>query len=166
MPAKTRAQAREYERRYRTSEKGRKTRSEYDRRRRKEDPEYAARKNAATRKWAAENRSYAAEWKRKNAGLMLLYGARQRAAKSGLGFDLELSDIVVPRKCPWLGIEIRPGGGKKPSSPSLDRVDNAKGYVKGNVEVVSWRANNLKATATLDEMIAMGRRALKLKRGQ
>jgi hypothetical protein len=34
----------------------------------------------------------------------------------------------------------------------LDRVDNTKGYVKGNVIVVSRRANVLKKDATLNEL--------------
>lgn len=143
------------------SEKGRKTKSEYDRRRRAEDPAYAERRRASVRKWAARNREYHRQWKRENAALLLFYGARQRAANTGLAFDLEPSDVVIPEKCPWLGIaiEVGVGKGRRDNSPSLDRIDNSRGYVKGNVEVVSWRANNLKSTATFDELIAMGRRA-------
>lgn len=37
-------------------------------------------------------------------------------------------------------------------SPSLDRIDNRLGYVKGNVIVVSHRANAIKRDATLDEL--------------
>lgn len=165
MPAKTRAQARKYELRYRTSEKGRKTKSDYDRRRRATDPQYAERKRAAVRKWAARNREYHRQWKRENAASTLFYGAKQRAAKSGLAFDLELSDIVIPERCPWLGVEIVAGSGGG-ASPSLDRIDNSKGYVKGNVEVICWRANNLKSNATLEELVSMGQRANALKRGK
>lgn len=38
------------------------------------------------------------------------------------------------------------------NAPSIDRFDNNKGYEKGNVAVISWRANNLKRDATLDEL--------------
>jgi hypothetical protein len=38
------------------------------------------------------------------------------------------------------------------NSPSLDRIDTSKGYVKGNVWVISWRANKLKSDATLAEL--------------
>jgi hypothetical protein len=41
------------------------------------------------------------------------------------------------------------------SSPSLDRIDNSKGYVKGNVAVISFRANTLKNNATADELRAI-----------
>jgi hypothetical protein len=33
-----------------------------------------------------------------------------------------------------------------------DRKDNARGYVKDNVRVISWRANRLKSDATLEEL--------------
>ena len=36
--------------------------------------------------------------------------------------------------------------------PSLDRIDGAKGYVKGNVRVISHRANMLKNDATIEEL--------------
>ena len=37
------------------------------------------------------------------------------------------------------------------SSPSLDRIDNTKGYVPGNLQVISYRANQLKSDGTLEE---------------
>lgn len=37
-------------------------------------------------------------------------------------------------------------------SPSLDRIDSSKGYVKGNVRVISARANMLKNNATVEEL--------------
>jgi len=38
------------------------------------------------------------------------------------------------------------------AAPSIDRVDNSKGYVPGNVRIISWRANRLKNDATVEEM--------------
>jgi hypothetical protein len=37
-------------------------------------------------------------------------------------------------------------------SPTLDRIDNAKGYVKGNVCVISKKANTMKNNATPEEV--------------
>ncbi len=38
------------------------------------------------------------------------------------------------------------------STPSLDRIDSSLGYVKGNVWVISWRANHIKTDASLEEL--------------
>jgi hypothetical protein len=76
--------------------------------------------------------------------------------KNGLGFDLELSDVLIPDKCPLLGIALDPGAAKwAPNLPSLDRLDNDKGYVKGNVWIISWRANDLKSDASFAELEAV-----------
>jgi len=42
-------------------------------------------------------------------------------------------------------------------SPSLDRIDNSKGYTKDNVMVISFRANNIKKDANLQELKALVR---------
>jgi hypothetical protein len=47
--------------------------------------------------------------------------------------------------------------GPRPASPSLDRIDNALGYVKGNVRIISFRANALRSNATLEELQAITR---------
>lgn len=75
------------------------------------------------------------------------------AKKRGLTFDIEVSDIVIPDACPLLGIPLSHGvGHSHAASPSLDRIDPSKGYVKGNVWVISSRANAIKNDATPDEL--------------
>lgn len=76
--------------------------------------------------------------------LRLYNAAKSRAALKHREFSIELSDIVIPKICPVLGISM--------SSPSLDRIDSNKGYIKGNVRVISKRANTLKSNATVQEM--------------
>lgn len=79
-------------------------------------------------------------------------GAKQRAKREGSPFDLLPSDIEVPSHCPVLGIELRRGAGAhSDASPSLDRIDPTKGYVKGNVAVISYRANRVKNDGTAEE---------------
>lgn len=91
----------------------------------------------------------------------LLYGAAKRAAERGLEFNLDFSDVQIPEVCPVLGIPIEYGANVKggtstrPGNPSLDRFDNSKGYVKGNVRVISLRANRLKSNATLADVEAL-----------
>jgi hypothetical protein len=74
----------------------------------------------------------------------------------GLAHNIELADIQIPERCPLLGIELDLYA--KPMAnglPSLDRIDPDKGYVRGNVQIISWRANRLKNNATIEEMRLM-----------
>ena len=79
--------------------------------------------------------------------------AKMRANKKGMQFNIAISDIIIPEFCPVLGIKLGLNN-RKPSdnSPTLDRIDNSKGYVKGNVMVISHRANIIKSNATVDEL--------------
>lgn len=57
--------------------------------------------------------------------------------------------------CPLLGLELsyEPYVGAIPRNyASLDKIDPQKGYVEGNVQIISFRANTLKNSATLEEM--------------
>jgi hypothetical protein len=81
--------------------------------------------------------------------------AKYRARQKGLDFTIDKEDVVIPDKCPLLGIELvchRGKGSQQGNSPSLDRIDSSKGYIKGNVWVISNRANTLKNDATLQEL--------------
>lgn len=83
---------------------------------------------------------------------------RARAKRLKIEFKLEPSDIVVPTLCPVLNIPIlygTPSGKRKggsDNSPSVDRINPKLGYVKGNVKVISKRANLLKNNATVEEL--------------
>jgi predicted DNA-binding protein YlxM (UPF0122 family) len=91
--------------------------------------------------------------KAKNPQRRLLSALKTRASQKGLEFDLTESDLEMPNRCPVLGIPIRFNNGTNgDDSISVDRIDNTKGYVRGNVIIVSRRANCLKNSATLDEL--------------
>lgn len=82
--------------------------------------------------------------------------AKQRCDKSGLEFNILPSDIIIPEKCPYLDIPLqvhKGSSGGKPNSPALDRVDNSKGYTKDNIQVISHLANQMKASATKEQLI-------------
>ena len=90
---------------------------------------------------------------------LMLSRCKYRAKQLGIAFNLTKDDIVIPEFCPVLGIEIRqlsideePKKGYHPNSPSLDRIIPELGYVKGNVRVISARANLLKSDATISEL--------------
>ena len=83
----------------------------------------------------------------------LFTAAKSRARKNGIPFNLDLSDIVIPEFCPVLGIPMIKAIGKHTSnSPSLDKIIVKLGYVKGNVWVISNRANTIKTNATVEEI--------------
>lgn len=85
---------------------------------------------------------------------VLLSNATQRAKRAGYEFSLKREDIIIPEKCPALGIELKREGRETWfSAPSIDRIDNTKGYTKENIVIVSRRANLLKKDATIEEMI-------------
>ena len=79
----------------------------------------------------------------------LWYRAKSRCKESGREFSIEISDIFVPDVCP---IFLVPFEENTPHSASLDRIDSSKGYVKGNVQVISTRANVLKNNVTVQEL--------------
>ena len=83
----------------------------------------------------------------------MLARAKSRAKKNNLPFNIELDDIVIPERCPLLGIKIESTEVRNsPNNPSLDKIIPEKGYIKGNVWVISNRANTLKNDATLQEL--------------
>jgi hypothetical protein len=88
----------------------------------------------------------------------LFNGAKQRAKIKGHEFSITVDDIVIPETCPVLGIKLQLGGGRTiGASPTIDRVNNAFGYVKGNIVVMSWRANRIKSDATPEEIEALAK---------
>ena len=96
---------------------------------------------------------------RKNWVKEAFWRARSRAARAGMDFALTPEDMpTVPVYCPILGLKLvagRVNGKHNPASPSIDRIHNSLGYVPGNVRIISYRANTLKADATLDELRAL-----------
>ena len=80
----------------------------------------------------------------------LWYVARTRSRKNGIEFTITKEDIIIPEVCPILGMPLTKGDGYLPNAMSLDRVDNNKGYIPGNVRVISRQANMLKSSLTID----------------
>jgi hypothetical protein len=89
----------------------------------------------------------------------MLMRARKRAKKNNIPFNLteDYLKSIYPSDmiCPVLGFEMSVGkdeNGWADTSPSLDRIIPEKGYVQGNVVVVSMRVNSIKTNATPDEL--------------
>lgn len=91
--------------------------------------------------------------------------AKDRALRVGMEFSITVEDIVIPKFCPVLGIKLESGLGRalgtgllrRDQAPSIDRINNAIGYVRGNILVVSFRANRIKSDAEVHELEAIAR---------
>lgn len=85
-----------------------------------------------------------------------LNNIRSRCRKRNIPFDLTLEDLVIPEFCPVLGTKlVKRTGHFADESPSVDRIIPALGYVKGNVVIMSYRANRIKCHASLEELKAI-----------
>ena len=83
----------------------------------------------------------------------MLSAAKKRAKEKSIEFSLTREDLTVPEFCPILGIRIEANERRwQDSSPSIDRVDPKRGYVRDNVQIVSSRANRIKNDATVDKL--------------
>ena len=83
----------------------------------------------------------------------MLRAAKARAKAQNVPFDIMVKDIVIPKRCPVLGIKLEKGiGVSKDSSPTLDKIIPRLGYVKGNIAVISKRANTIKNNAAIEEL--------------
>jgi hypothetical protein len=87
----------------------------------------------------------------KTAQYQMFYGARKRAMDFDLPFSIEPDDIVIPDRCPVLGVKFS-ARGHRDHRPSLDRIKPVLGYVPGNIRVISFRANRIKSDASADEL--------------
>ena len=92
----------------------------------------------------------------KNPKRFLLIKLKSRAKKLGIPFDLTEEDIEFPEVCPVFNKPFVYGYGRQHDfSPSVDRLIPHKGYIKGNVIIVSLRANRIKYNASLKELEAL-----------
>lgn len=112
------------------------------------------RQTSTEREYREKKGNAARRERRKCRVYELLRNAKQRALKRGLEYSITADDITpLPVKCPALGITLQdPQGGHTWASYSLDRVDPSKGYIPGNVRVISHRANTIKSNASIEEV--------------
>lgn len=81
--------------------------------------------------------------------------AKRRAQETGRAFNITIEDVVIPDFCPVLGLKLEPtprGAGVRDCAPSIDRIDSRRGYERGNVTVISWRANRMKRDFTAADL--------------
>ena len=92
----------------------------------------------------------------------LVQGARERARKFNLPFNLKAKDLreIITTHCPVFGFkfEINNKGinNNWQTSASLDRIVPSKGYIKENIIIISLLANSIKSSATPTQILKVG----------
>ena len=82
----------------------------------------------------------------------LINNAKTRAKAKSLEFNITRDDVIVPERCPILGIPlVRSDHAATDNSPTIDRIDPTRGYTKDNIHVISKRANVIKSYGTPEE---------------
>jgi hypothetical protein len=94
----------------------------------------------------------------------LLKEAKRRSEKKQFEFSLDLDYVIdiynqQNKNCYYTGRELKVNTSKKehegkrvcPDKLSIDRIDSSKGYIKGNVVLCTWAANNMKQDQSTDE---------------
>ncbi len=127
--------------------------------------------NEQGRNWYADaGKQWAKDYAKANPVLVMTRSmvghAKGRAKDKNLPFDIDLDYVrsmvgenaELASHCPVFGIALdwsrqRGNGGKPlPNSPSIDRIDPERGYVKGNIKIISFRANQIKSDASHEEL--------------
>lgn len=129
-------------------------------------PEKKARKRLNQQNYVKRNKvlidTKKSKWTEENYEWVLHNLAKNRAKRSNLEFDLELSDIVIPETCKYLGVPLTKGWGKGIilTNASIDRIDSTKGYTKDNIQIISRMANEMKRQATIEQLITFAKGVL------
>lgn len=82
----------------------------------------------------------------------------------GYNFNIDVSDIVIPEYCPLLNIKLSTDPKDKDNDNYYtgDRRDSSKGYVKGNIQVISLKANRMKNKSTQEQLLKFAVNGLNL----
>ena len=108
---------------------------------------------------AAYMRGYLDEKRKTRPAQTILERARKRAQRKGIPYPLRRQDITMPDRCPVLGLPLIVGQARSAASPSLDRIDPLRGYVPGNVRIISDYANKLKGNRRLEDIRSLSLQA-------
>lgn len=115
------------------------------------NPYYRAWRERNTERFRQLNRGYKDKRNRERPAEAMWAKAKTRAARRGIKFTITPADIKIVTHCPILGTRLT-FSGSGPSRATLDRIVNSRGYVPGNVGVISYRANTLKSNLTRKQL--------------
>ena len=109
---------------------------------------------------------YQRRWRKRHPQSATVRGVGQRCKGTGIEVDKDyFRGMVCPEVCPVLGYPIKFGTswckGSLRNMASFDRKDPEKGYVRGNVQIISFLANTMKWNANRQELVAFANWVLK-----
>lgn len=120
-----------------------------------------------SKQWKEANpekaKQHTINYREQHPKVYILQRAKHRAKEKELDFNLTEEDIFIPILCPYLKTPLTNlhGKGFHDSNVSLDRIDNTKGYIKGNVEIISVLANKMKCNASPEQLEAFATEVLR-----
>jgi hypothetical protein len=72
---------------------------------------------------------------------------RGKAKLAGIDFNISTQDLQMPAACPFTLLPFH-FGAHNSQNPSVDRIKPDRGYVRGNVRIISVQANTAKQNIT------------------
>lgn len=106
------------------------------------------------------HQAVAREYKRNGKGWFYSWAnaIKERSRKLNIPCDIDAEWLEqnMPTHCPVLGIELlrrTSRGDNSPAAPTVDRLIPSVGYVRGNMHIISRRANNVKSDASAAEIL-------------
>lgn len=94
---------------------------------------------------------------------------KARAKREGIEWSINENDVEWPLVCPILGVPLDYSlgrGGIYFDSPSIDKIDPEKGYIPGNVRIISSLANTMKSNASPEMLVNFARSILLQYKGE
>lgn len=93
-------------------------------------------------------------WYKRASGVF--YNAKKKGIPLGFESAVDFATYIrsiAPKKCPVFDKAfVERGSGFNKWSPSIDKIDPTKGYVPGNIQIISFHANRMKQDATSEQL--------------
>ena len=130
------------------------------------DVDYREKHIAKNKLYAANNKDKVTQRKityiSNNYESFLLSSSKRRAKTTNVEHTISLADIIIPDTCPYLEVPLTRthGQGQLPTNASIDRIDSSKGYIKGNIQIISRLANTMKSNSTEEQLITFAHNVL------
>jgi len=105
------------------------------------------------------------KYKNENYMKVKLITAKLTAKSRNIEFSITEDDFLeLPEYCPLLNVKLDYiyGNGRNLNAASIDRIDSSKGYIKGNVWIISLLANIMKNQASIEELLEFSNNVIKI----